>query len=93
MEVIQFDFWARKEQRGKGVEVVGKGKWAWGVNEQMGPSRRASHWGREKRLPPSKDTWPALQYLSLRNFGLVNSVLTSHDVQGQVTVVEEGYKF
>lgn len=59
-KVIQFDFWVRKEQRGKGVKVVGKGKWAWEGNKQMGPLRQASHGGREKCHHPAKI--PGLDY-------------------------------
>lgn len=85
--MIKFDFWIGDEQRRKEVEVGGRGKWAVGGDQKMGP---ASHGGREERSPPSKDAWPGLQYLSLSNFKLVASVLTSHDIWGQVAVAEEG---
>lgn len=35
--MIKFDFWIGDEQRGKEVEVVGRGEWAVAGDQQMGP--------------------------------------------------------
>lgn len=62
------------------------------ADETLPQARPASRGSREEMSPPNKDTWPGLQYLSLKSFEFDVSVLTSHDIQGQVTVVEEGSK-
>lgn len=80
-KAIKLDFWVGDEQRGKGVEVLGRGTWARGGDEQMGP--RGQHLvGAEKKGHPPAGCLAWITVLSLRNSGLLflsSPAVTSQD--------------
>lgn len=53
-KVIEFDFWIGDEQRGKEVEVVGRGEWAMGGAQKMGPQGQHLMGAEKKGHHPAK---------------------------------------